>query len=280
MLLALGDEIARKPRQLFGIDFSGMVNAGKKIWIARGSVEDGSLLVEDCRPGETLPGSGPERDRCLAALRSVVAGHPDGLFGFDFPFGIPRSLVPDPSWDAFITRFPERYRSADEFRACCRAATPGMELKRTTDRHTRVPFAAYNVRLYRQTFYGIHDVLHPLVRDGVVCVLPMQEAAPDRAWLIEICPASTLKREGLYLPYKGKTAQHREARRRILAGLEGGAMAILTAGLRSTVLDDAEGDALDSVVAAFAAFRMYRALLLSDEVLEESEYGVEGYVYS
>ena len=57
----------------------------------------------------------------------------------------------------------------------------------------------FRLRLYRQTYFGIRDVLYPLARDQQVCVLPMQSVLPDRAWILKICPASTLKRENLYL---------------------------------------------------------------------------------
>ena len=35
-------------RLIYGIDFSGAQDAGKKIWIAKGVVKGDSLLIEDC----------------------------------------------------------------------------------------------------------------------------------------------------------------------------------------------------------------------------------------
>jgi hypothetical protein len=52
--------------------------------------------------------------------------------------------------------------------------------------------------LFRQTCFGIRSVLAPLVRDGLVSVVPMQRPAADKPWLLEICPASTLKARNLY----------------------------------------------------------------------------------
>ena len=36
------------PAHIYGIDFSGAQDAGKKIWIAEGVVKGDSLLIEDC----------------------------------------------------------------------------------------------------------------------------------------------------------------------------------------------------------------------------------------
>jgi hypothetical protein len=105
----------------------------------------------------------------------------------------------------------------------------------------------------------------------------MQEAEEDKPWLLEICPASTLKRGGLYAPYKGGRDEHRSARLRILRELEARAIAIRP-GLRSTIVDDVGGDALDSVVAALATFTALRNSLVVDAE-DRAVYAIEGYVY-
>ncbi len=79
----------------------------------------------------------------------------------------------------------------------------------------------------------------------------MQTPHDQQPWLIEICPASTLKRLDLYVPYKGKSDRHRAARTKILTALP----IRLSRAIRSAVLDDPEGDALDSIIAALAVFR-------------------------
>jgi len=267
------------PEQVYGVDFSGAQDAGKRIWIAGSTVEGGALRIDECRRGDDLPGSGKSRDACLNALREFIRGQKASAFGLDFPFGLPRSLVRQTVWDAFVLSFPGEYPNPDRFRRTCREAAGGRELKRATDREARTPFSAYNLRLYRQTYYGIRDVLHPLVRDRQACVLPMQKTVVDRPWILEICPASTLKQAGLYVSYKGRMAKHRTARAHILEQLEGrDALSVPTASLRSTLLDDRGGDALDSVIGALATLRA----LCSPDLLavgNESPYSVEGYVY-
>ena len=81
--------------RIFGVDFSGAADAGKKIWIARGRLERGKLWIKDCFKGEALPDSGRERDRCLGALGNFIKQRSNAAFGFDFPFGLPESLVED-----------------------------------------------------------------------------------------------------------------------------------------------------------------------------------------
>jgi len=106
----------------------------------------------------------------------------------------------------------------------------------------------------------------------------IDETAPRR-WLLEVCPASTLKQEGLYRSYKGKTDAHRMARARILESLERtGYLVIAAQAIRSLILEDPGGDALDSVIAALASCRaLSTPTLLTAEANEV--YALEGRVY-
>jgi hypothetical protein len=178
-----------------------------------------------------------------------------------------------------VLAFPGRYESADAFRQTCREAADGSELKRVTDEESGTPFSPYNLWIYRQTYYGIRDVLHPLVRDGTACVLSMQTPQPDRPWLLEVCPASTLKQEWLDHSYKGPEQRKREARERILKGLEDRGMLIIPdREIRAKLLENQGGDALDSVIAALATARALRS---PDGLIPPADkiYAIEGYVY-
>jgi hypothetical protein len=262
-------------RHVYGVDFSGAKDAGKHIWVASGVIEGDALRIETCRRADALPGSSKQREPCLSALRTFIVGKDDAAFGCDFPFGLPGPLVDQGSWESFVLAFPGRYESADAFRQACREAADGSELKRATDEESETPFSPYNLWLYRQTYYGIRDVLYPLVRDGAACVLPMQTPQPEKPWLLEVCPASTLKREWLYYSYKGREEQKREARERILEGLEEkGMLVIPDQEIRGKILENQGGDALDSVIAAIATVRALRSPEPRGEI-----YALEGYVY-
>jgi len=242
-------------RRIFGVDFSGAESAGRAIWLAAGRIEPGGLLrIEDCQPAACLPGSGVARGDCLPALVRFIARQRNAVFGLDFPFSLPASLAGQASWEDFALALTVRYPTAELFRRACRAAAGGRELKRDTDRASRVPFGAYNLRLYRQTYFGIGHLLAPLLRRRAACVLPIQPPIDGKPWLFEICPASTLKASGLYTSYKGRGPSYRAARRRILDELVArGAVAPPAPAVEDRILADSGGDALDSVIAAVAA---------------------------
>jgi hypothetical protein len=272
--------LADRRSRVHGVDFSGAAEAGRKIWIASGIIQGDSLRIDDCRRAETLPGSGRDRELALNALRDFIAYERDAVFGLDFPFGLPCGVMAYDSWDRFVHAFPTVYPTPEMLRKACRRAARGRELKRVADVECHTPFSPYNLRLYRQTYFGIRDVLSPLVRSRSVSVLPMQRAQKGRAWLLEICPASTLKKSNRYAPYKGRTADRRATRERMLAWMHATcSVSVHDSTLRSTISDDSDGDALDSVIAALAVFRALRdpARLAADG---NEAYRIEGYVYA
>ncbi len=267
-------------RRVYGVDFSGGARAGRKIWVTSARADGSLLRVAACRRGDELPGSGPGRETCLAALRDLVARERDAAFGCDFPFGLPEPLVEAPTWNEFVRRFSCRYerRSAEEFRVDCCQQSGGGDLRRCTDREARTPFAAYNLRLYRQTFHGIRDVLAPLVEAGDAWVAPLQAPQPDRAVILEVCPASTLKAAGQYAPYKGSTEARRARRVTILRWLAARGVELADETIAPHLLADDEGDALDSLVAAFATWRTVSSGPVAAWA-NRPGYEREGYVY-
>ena len=150
--------------RIFGIDFSGAEKAGDAIWIAEGRLNGGRVRIEGCRPASQLPGSGCERSRCLPALVAFVAGQRSAVFGCDFPFSLPAGMIEETSWRVFALTLADRFPTAESFMADCRSRGGGREIRRACDRESRVPFAAYNLRIYRQTYHGIRDILAPLLR--------------------------------------------------------------------------------------------------------------------
>ncbi len=262
-------------QRFIGIDFSGGVNAGRKIWIAAGRVKRDALLIETCLRGEALPDSGRERAVCLAALRAYIRSAGPALIGLDFPLSLPVELMKGQTWWQLIESFADCYATPQDFRWACRHAARGRELKRRTDLETKTPFSPYNLRLYRQTYYGLREVIAPLVRERSVRVLPMQSSRSQRPSLIEICPASTLKQMKCYRSYKGRSIEQRAARLMILRSLQRAGVQ-LASPLKPIVLADSEGDALDSILAAWAA---YRSLPQLDRVPRDPLYRREGYVF-
>lgn len=173
----------------------------------------------------------------------------------------------------------EKFPSAEDFRRYCRSFSAGGEIKRLTDRESRVPFSPYNLRMYRQTYYGIRDFLAPLVQQDRVRVIPLQSHQAEKPWILEVCPASILKRLNLYAPYKGKGERELVNRRRILDFLvEGGTVYLSDGLLSSTLLEDHSGDALDSLLAAFMVHGLLRDIPRL-ATTRHPEYLIEGVVY-
>ena len=275
------------PETVYGVDFSGAEKAGKKIWIAQAVPDGDGLSIMRCQPATECFGVGSGRDIVLKKLVDLVANSEKAVFGCDFPFGLPANkvpeLVPHESWAEFIAEFPARYTDARQFNKKCKQATQratndrSKEVKRKTDEvdEAGAPWPAYNERLFRQTYYVIRDVLRPIVLDRKVNIPPIHYTGADATWIIEVCPASTLKALGLY----GGNKSSFTVRKYILEAFEEkGRVVFEDDALRRKVLQDNDCDALDSVIAADAA---YRAMCNPKHIKasEQWPYTIEGYIY-
>lgn len=278
-------------RRVYGVDFSGAQDAGRHVWLASATRREAGLVVEGCFPASALPGSGTAREDCLPALRRFLAGADDAVVGIDVPFGLPAELLDADSWSAFAQSFPVPVSAGtdgdsvgpSDWAAACRERAEGLdrervELLRRTEAETGAPFSPYNLRMRSATFHGIRSVLAPLVAEEAVAVLPMQPPNPGQPWLVEACPAVTLDRLGLDGDgYKDDTAAARERRSAILDVLADGTAAsaeesaengaspqesvgngapvTVVPSVREAALADADGDALDAVLAAVGVTR-------------------------
>ena len=240
--------------RILGVDFSGASDAGRKIWIAEGArTGNGALSLSSCVAAIDLPGGGITPDVAVPALARHIASLGRARVGCDFPFGLPRDLVAARTWRSFALRYAAEFADAHSFRAIMRSRHDAVEHKRRTDVTAKTPFNSYNLRLFRQTWWGISGVIGPLVRAGRAIVRPQQKLVDGKPVLIEVCAACTLKSIELYPPYKGRRPEHRRARARILGHfVDRGALAAPTRRLRRLILDNEGGDALDAVIGAVA----------------------------
>jgi hypothetical protein len=258
------DDSFAPPETVFGVDFSGARRAGDSIYVARGVVRDDRLHVEACDAAPALLGTGPDRDEVLPALRAFVAdAGPRTAFAFDFPFGVPVALLDDADvddWDDFVRWFPGHLTDADEYSAWGQTTVADSEqtyLPRATDEAVGAK-SPYHFFVKAQAFYGIRDVLRPLVVADEARVVPMH--APDTSvpLVLEAYPAATLSALGLHRErYKTADEVGTERRRANVDGLAARTRVDVSAVRETTIADD-EGDALDAVVAALTAFRNTR----------------------
>jgi hypothetical protein len=249
----------RIPHRILGVDFSGARDAGRRIWIAQGHADPKGLFsLDDLRPAIELPDGMLSPEGAIAALRNHIVAEPDTIAGCDFPFSILRLLIEEPSWVEFVRAFPARFSDPDAFRAWAMRRAGGKELRRPTDIATKTPFNSFNIRIHRQTWWGLVALLHPLIDEGKAVAYPFQSPADERRpVLIEACPACTLKAIGCYPSYKGSSPAHRAARLQILERLRSrDVLAPLPSMFANRMLDDAGGDALDALLAALAAARV------------------------
>ena len=247
-------------RRILGIDFSGASDAGRKIWIAEAqhdpAAEDAPLVIDRCFPAMELPHSGASPQLALPALARHIAAMPHTVAGCDFPFSLPAELVDATRWTDFIIGFPVRFPDHDTYRLLNRTRTNLLEIKRRTDRLAGTPFNSYNLRLYRQAWWGMAHLLHPLVVGKKAIVIPQMPSRPGKPTIMEVCAACSLKHLDCYPSYKGRTALHRRARQRILDCLiDHHLLAAPRRALRQQVLDNIGGDALDAVIGAIATAR-------------------------
>jgi hypothetical protein len=264
-----------RPKRVLGVDFSGANDAGRKIWIAECKRRRGNQLeLIHLRPAAALEGGGMAPSVAIAALARHIIRDPDTIAGCDFPFTLPKAVFDRASWESFVADFARRFADPDSFRRWALLRANGRELRRAADRDARTPFNSYNLRIYRQTWWGIAHLIAPLVLSGAAIVRPFQKLAP-RAILIEACPACTLKRIGVYPAYKGRTGPHRLERKAVLEKLIAlGLLERPSPKIRRILLDNAGGDALDAVIAAIGAAR-------ADITAEPSpDQRIEGVIYS
>lgn len=212
------------------------------------------------------------------ALRAELAAARDAAIGADFPVSLAAALIDKAGWHAFVTGFPARFADADAFRAWCAARVDERSGRRLCDREARTPFAAHNLRLYRQTWSGLAHLVGPLLLEQRIAVPPLTAAFADRAWLLETCPASALLHLGLREPYKGRQPPRRLARRRILDALvDCRWLAAPSPSFRRIMQDDTGGDALDAAIAAAVAARTVAA---AGSLVPRTEIeAIEGRVY-
>jgi hypothetical protein len=265
-----------KPKRVLGVDFSGANDAGRKIWIAEAKRgRDNRLTLTDLRPAADLPNSGVAPAVAIAALARHIIREADTIVGCDFPFTLPKQVM-DAPWEAFVLNFPQRFADPDSFRAWALHRADGREIRRAADREAKTPFNSYNLRIYRQTWWGIAHLINPLLKAGEAIVRPYQPLPRvPRPILIEACPASSLKAIRFYPAYKGRNGAHRQQRRAVIRKLiEIGVLEAPSRRLQTILLDNVGGDALDALIAAVAT--AHAAI----ETEADPDQRIEGIIYS
>jgi hypothetical protein len=229
-----------------GVDWSGGTQAGRKIWAAWLRFAPVSVeLVQLDRPFLERPARGD----VIRAFQPWLMRQAVQVAGLDFCLSLPRPQLERLGLLAAAEHGPaalgraiaQRFSGPDAFRLAA-----GAEAKRDTDRASRAPFAATNLRMYRQTYAGLAAL------GGVEAAFPPWNLpAPGQLAAVEVLPAQVARLLVARTPYKGAgTSPTRVAMLARLADACG--LRASEADTRAIAADD-EGDALDAVLAALAA---------------------------
>jgi hypothetical protein len=259
---------------IYGVDFSGARLAGRYIWVAR--IEPRrrrsagpAYRLTDLACLEKLCGTA-ERAPALAHLVALIAASRASLWALDFPFGLPVEVMePGAGWRAqldFLRTWGEdAYAAGLECLRRAQALGGPNHIRRLTDAEAKATFDSYHYRIIYQTFYGMRDVLGPLLGKKHTAILPFhyRRLARARRVVAEACPTSTLKRLGLpHQNYKQPTGgpltrRRRRTRRAILAGLADHVE--VGDRCRRLMMRNPGGDALDAVIAAVGVAQAWLA---------------------
>jgi hypothetical protein len=276
---------------IYGVDFSGAAQAGRNIWIARCEPTDGNRLrLVELHCLEKLAGTA-ERDVALAHLVRMIRASRDALWAIDCPFGMPVEIVPNGcAWPGQLQIIGKWKHGAYEFGLWClnRAKKLGgaIHIRRATDVEAKTPFDCYHYRIIYQAFHGMRDVLRPLHRTPGTAIAPFDNGsrlARAARIVVEACPSSTLKR--LSLPHQNYkqpaggplTSKRRRTRTTIVDGLSPSVEIEQT--LRARIMRNPGGDALDAVIAAIGAARLWPRIN-HRAIARHERYSREGFLYA
>lgn len=260
--------------RILGVDFSGARDAGRKLWLTVCVEREGKLHVKSSVPAGSQFDA-DTRGECLAGLREAIKRA--DVVGLDFPFGLPARVHDFDRWEDACAWVAETVDGPADLRERCvertREATDGERayLRRTTDDRYGA-LSPYHWAVAAKTYYGITNVLCPLLEAGAITVEPMQDG--EGTPVCEVYPAGTLSDIGLPAErYKDDVPAARDRRATIVEGLQLTPLSLH--GIEDHLIGDVGGDAIDSALAALAAWRASREGFEPDGPYDE----VEGHIY-
>jgi hypothetical protein len=247
------------------VDWSGSAQAGKKIWAADVAFRrTGARLVRLWQPFLGLDAAG-----VADCFSDWLTAQEFDMAGLDFCFGLSSEhRVPGlpAGGPAALGPWLSRFARPEDFKRAL-----GKERKRETDRLMRAPFAPTNLRMFRQTYWGLRAL------KGARLPIPPWDV-PARRAVVEVLPAHVVSVLCRGCRYKGATPQARSQRQRLLAIMVRDCRLGTSRQDEEIMLDDTEGDVLDAVLATVAAGAAWQGGL-GGVPLQAAASG-EGWIYS
>jgi hypothetical protein len=240
--------------RVYGVDFTSAPKPRKPITAAQGHLEGNILTVERI-----------EAIELFESFEEFLHRPGPWISGFDFPFGLPR--------DALVAfRWPDTWE--DMVRHCARLGRSRFADRLNRDRISRPPGKRYRyrsgdriagsspaVRLHQVPVgYMFFEGAQRLARSGVN--IPVLRENDSNRIALEAYPGYLTKTQLRIASYKSdehrKQTPQRERNRkliveRICAGIPLGIQLNAPRSLARSLVDDATGDRLDSVICALQA---------------------------
>ena len=259
-----------------GIDFSGAKNAGKHIWISTGTESSGTLQISNCEKASDFFAVRDDKHRVFRELVDWIDSLNGATIGIDFPFGVPEVIAEvvfgAKSWLKFVNSSHWSALTPDRFREQC-VNFSKSELRDTEAMHRAD--CPHSIRIYKQTFHGIRDVVKPLLQRGV-SIAPIVNRG--NTTVLETYPAATLAREnGLFAARYKSRESTRDRRKHNAHALSNLSDLDISSIPPAKIVDDQRGDAMDSLVASLATFRASKNSSLFNISPQNP---IEGHIYA
>ncbi|NTX03833.1 DUF429 domain-containing protein [Myxococcus sp. CA040A] len=223
-----------------GVDWSGAAQAHRKVWAATLSFEGGQGRLQCLQRPFTSKGANTVSE----GLGPWLSAQDADVVGLDFCFSLEASQLaslglPTMGPQELGRAISATFDSAESFRAAV-----GPEKKRVTEVDCSAPFAPTNLRMYKQTYWGLRAL------GSCRGAFPPWGTSPGPA-LVEVLPAEVVRWLGLPKTYKGRGFEER--RREILRRIRESTDLRIPDSDLLTMVSDADGDALDALLAALSA---------------------------
>ena len=223
---------------LHGVDFSG----------AKGGGGPKIVIATRDRTGDIDIRRGATRQDLLNSIRDARDDGVRHLWRIDAPLSLPESVLESHGVEAdwiSMARWMHGFEDPREWRRALRAVDR-KERKRTCDRAARAPLAPMNLRVFKQTWTAICELLLPLAEEGFH-IAPMHPTESS-VIITEACPASVLFRMGeSSRGYKGSEPVHAQ-RRGDLCGVLAEHGVPLSRRHAKLAEQDPQGDVLDAAI--------------------------------
>ena len=223
--------------QLHGVDFSGAENGGlHKIRVASWKSPT-EIVVERA-----------DRKMLVRMILDSAKSDQNHLWRIDAPAGIPLQTIRAhgiaENWLA-SAQWSAQFGSPRAWSTKLREVSR-EEPRRKTDSESRTPMAPMNLRVFKQTWTFMCEVLLPLQSAGI-SISPMALTG-SRVTVCEGCPSSVLQRLGWPAKgYKGEGEPPSRVRALIARRLEETGIPISKVMMQK-IIEDTEGDLLDAII--------------------------------